>query len=237
MLLYLQINNTQSSSDLLLTMDFGVNWFDPVFTILGYGIPLIEIISVTAGIIAVYFAARENILTWPIGLVNVTTAFFIYYHVQLYSDMFLQLYFFSISIYGWIIWKFEKSNKIPLKYLTSKQRIYISLLILIASYVFGKFIANIHLLFPNLFPTAAVYPYLDSFVAISSIVANTLLAKRIIENWILWILINIICVYLYIQREILFIALEFFIFLGLAIYGIKEWLYLKKLQDQMLKSE
>ncbi|MBK6544331.1 MAG: nicotinamide mononucleotide transporter [Saprospiraceae bacterium] len=57
-------------------MDFGVNWFDPVFTILGYGIPLIEIISVTAGIIAVYFAARENILTWPIGLVNVTTAFF-----------------------------------------------------------------------------------------------------------------------------------------------------------------
>ncbi|MBK6544330.1 MAG: nicotinamide mononucleotide transporter [Saprospiraceae bacterium] len=90
--------------------------------------------------------------------------------------------FFSISIYGWIIWKFEKSNKIPLKYLTSKQRIYISLLILIASYAFGKFIANIHLLFPNLFPTAAVYPYLDSFVAISSIVANTLLAKRIIEN-------------------------------------------------------
>lgn len=168
-------------------MDFGVNWFDPVFTILGYGIPLIEIISVTAGIIAVYFAARKIYLRGLSVLWMSPPHFYILPCSVIFWYVSSAL-FFSISIYGWIIWKFEKSNKIPLKYLTSKQRIYISLLILIASYAFGKFIANIHLLFPNLFPTAAVYPYLDSFVAISSIVANTLLAKRIIENWILWII-------------------------------------------------
>ncbi|MBK9107459.1 MAG: nicotinamide mononucleotide transporter [Saprospiraceae bacterium] len=62
---------------------------------------------------AVYYAAKENILTWPIGLINIITAFFIYYHVRLYSDMFLQIYFICISIYMdglYGIWNIEMQS-------------------------------------------------------------------------------------------------------------------------------
>ncbi len=200
-----------------------MDWFVIVFKLGNYEVSAIELFSVLCGIIAVYLAAREKILTWPIGLLNITSAFFIYYQVRLYSDMFLQIYFFGISLYGWMIWKNETSNKIPLKNLHSKQLIQLVLLILITTWMVGYGMQSIHIYFPELFPQAAAYPYLDSWVAISSIAANTLMAKRYIENWILWILIDILCVYLYLQKGIAFIAFEFFIFLILAGYGWWKW--------------
>lgn len=207
------------------------DWFQTVISLSGYNISMIEIISVLAGIIAVFYAAKENIITWPIGLVNICTAFFIYYHIRLYSDMFLQVYFFSISIYGWFSWKIEKKEKIPLKYLSLKQLLFLCFSIIVLTIMIGMWMTQIHMIFPMVFPQPAAYPYADTFVAISSIIANTLLARRFIENWILWILVDIICIYLYIQKEIVFIAFEFLIFLFLAIYGWREWYKLKKKQE------
>lgn len=68
-------------------------------------------------------------------------------------------------------------------------------------------------------------------VAIMSILANTLLAKRIIENWILWIFVDVVCVYLYFQKEILFISFEFLVFLGIAVFGLIEWMKIKNTQE------
>lgn len=208
-----------------------MNWFQTVFTIFNYPISLLECISVTAGITAVFFAAKEKIITWPIGLINIITAFFIYYSVQLYSDMFLQCYFFGISIYGWIYWSKEKKENIPLKWLSNKERMYCLLIITVFTFLLGIFISRIHLIWPKSFVLPAAYPWADSLIAISSIVANTLMARRIIENWILWILVDIICVYIYIQKDILFISFEFFVFLLLASFGLFKWIQLKNKQE------
>lgn len=209
--------------------------FQTAFQIFSYPVSILECISVSTGIVAVYLAAKEKIITWPLGLINIVTAFFIYYHVQLYSDMFLQCYFFGISIYGWYFWSREKKEHIPLKWLTMYQRIYWILGILLTTVVLGKFISALHDLWPTIFLLPAAYPYADTFVAIMSIVANTLLAKRIIENWILWLLVDVICIYLYIQKEILFISFEFFVFLLIAVYGLYEWIHLKKNQERNLQ--
>ena len=83
------------------------------FTLLDYPISYLEFFGTIAGIIAVWLAAKSNILTWPIGLINIGLFFIIFFQVQLYSDMFLQVYFFGISIYGWYNWVYEKKNKYP----------------------------------------------------------------------------------------------------------------------------
>jgi len=198
-----------------------------VFSIGTYNVSALELFSVIAGIWAVYLAARENILSWPIGLLNITSAFFIYYQVRLYSDMFLQIYFFGIGIYGWYVWKNEKRANLPLKWLSTNQRFTLAALIAICTLVFGYWMTKIHIQFPSLFPVAAAYPYADTWVAITSIVANTLMAKRYIENWILWIVVDILCVYLYLQKGIAFVSFEFFIFLILACYGLMKWRRMK----------
>ena len=192
----------------------------------------IELLSVMAGITAVYLAAKEKILTWPIGLINIATAFFIYYHVHLYSDMFLQIYFFGISIYGWTVWRNEKREKLPLKWMDMQQRVIWALIIAIFSMSLGLFMNKIHFIFPNAFPNPAAFPFADSLVAVASVAANTLMAKRYIENWILWIGIDVICVFLYFEKDIVFIALEFLVFLVLACYGLAEWIRLHSIQKQ-----
>lgn len=207
-----------------------MDWFQPAFNVFNYPVSFIELISVFSGITGVYLAAKEKIISWPIGLINITTAFFIYFSVQLYSDMFLQCYFFFISIYGWYYWKKEKQEHIPLKWMTSKERTLWIVIILLTTLLFGYLISRLHEWLPSIFPITASYPYADTFVAIMSIVANTLLAKRIIENWVLWILVDLICVYLYIQKGILFISFEFFIFLSIAVFGLLEWIRMQKIQ-------
>lgn len=193
------------------------------FEVLGYPVSYLEFISVCFGLLAVYLAAKENILTWPLGLINIITAFFLFYRVQLYSDMFLQIYFFAISLYGWYFWRKEKTEHIPLKYLSFFEKAKVLIIILLGTFIFGWFIQDIHLYFPKLFQVPASYPYADTFIAVASIVANTLLARRVIENWVIWITVDVLCVFLYFDKNIKFIALEYFIFLLLAIFGLKSW--------------
>ena len=83
--------------------------------------------------------------------------------------------------------------------------------------------SNIHLYLPTYFKIQAAYPFTDSFVMVSSIIATILLAKKKIENWYLWIAIDLVCVVMYFKKGVYFLSLEYFIFLGLASYGLYHW--------------
>ena len=194
------------------------------FEILNYPVSYIEFVGTLAGIIAVFLAAKSNIYTWPIGLINIVLFFIIFYRVHLYSDMFLQVYFFAIGIYGWIYWLKKNTIEVKIKLLSHRQRIQWSICIVLATLLLGFCISKIHIWLPTLFPNPAAFAYADTFVAVTSVVANTLMARRILENWILWILVDIICVYLYFSKGIIFVSFEYLIFLGLAIYGHIRWL-------------
>jgi len=198
-------------------------WFDEAFVLFKYPVVHLEWLSALAGVAAVWLAARENILSWPIGLVNILSAFFIYHHVQLYADMFLQLYFFGMGLYGWHSWRWEHRAAIPLKWMTGKMRLASGMLLALASVAMGWCMTRLHIWFPQWFPLAAAFPYADSVVATSSVLANFLLARRYLENWILWIGIDLLCVYLYFYKGILLFALEFLVFLVLAGYGLFYW--------------
>lgn len=192
------------------------------FQIWDYPISYIELIGTLFGLISVYFASRANILTWGTGIVNEVFLFILFFQVQLYADMFLQIYFFVVTLYGWYKWNSKTSEGKVLE-INFRKRITIATAIVIGSFLFGFIFRRIHLYLPIYFKIQAAYPFADSFVMVSSIVATILLAKKKIETWYLWIAVDLVCVVIYFKKEVYFLSLEYFIFLGLASYGLYHW--------------
>lgn len=192
------------------------------FEVLQYPVSYIELVATLFGLLSVYYATQANILTWSTGLVNVLFLFLLFYQIQLYADMFLQVYFFVVTIYGWSHWK-SKSPENKISILAQKPRFLSLLLLITGSLLAGLFFSNIHLYLPQFFKEPASFPYIDSFVMVASIIATILLARKNIESWYLWISIDIVCTILYYQKEVYFLSLEYLIFLVLASYGCYHW--------------
>lgn len=199
------------------------------FTVLDYPVSYVEFVGTTTGLASVLLAAKANIWTWATGLINVACFFIIFYQVQLYSDMFLQVYFFAASIWGWIIWNRQNNApEHPIQILSRKQKIVGVLLVVSSTVLLGLLIKNIHLILPEVFAKPASYPFLDTFVAVLSVVATVFLARRILENWVLWILVDVLSVGLYAAKGVRLIAIEYFIFLCIASFGFYNWQRLRK---------
>lgn len=192
------------------------------FQILGYPISYVELIGTLFGLLSVYFASKANILTWGTGIINEIFLFILFFQVQLYADMFLQIYFLVVTLYGWYKWS-EKTNDNKISETSSGNKIVLPVTILLGTLISGYLFTNIHLYWPVYFKIQAAYPFTDSFVMVSSIVATMLLAKKKIENWYLWIVIDLVCIILYFKKGVYFLSLEYFIFLGLASYGLYHW--------------
>lgn len=192
------------------------------FQIWSYPISYVELIATIFGLTSVYFASKANKLTWGTGIVNEVFLFILYYQVQLYPDMFLQIYFLVVTLYGWNRWnKSTRENKISKTRL--KPKIILISSIFLGTIVSGYFFENIHLYLSDYFKIQAAYPYADSFVMVSSILATVLLARKKIETWYLWIAIDVVCFILYINKGINFLAIEYLVFIGLALYGLFNW--------------
>ena len=118
-------------------------------TIFSYPLSYVEFIATLFGLVSIWFAARQNILTWATGFINVICSFAIFYQVRLYSDMFLQIYFFGTSIYGWLVWNKQQQTDKTISVLATRERIQISLIIIVTTLILGILVKNIHLLFPK----------------------------------------------------------------------------------------
>src|SRR5688572_29388798 len=212
---------------------FDISWLFDVtqtfFTVLDHPVSYVEFIGTVLGLISVFLAARANIFTWPTGIANAIFFLVIFYQIQLYSDMFLQMYFCGMGIYGWFTWKYKaEHHQSAIRTLTNTDRIRLAALIIAVVLVIGTLISKIHLLLPAIFEKPASYPYIDTFIAVSSVLAVILLARRIFETWVLWILVDITSIGLYYVKGVKLIALEYVIFLSLAVLGVISWYRLWK---------
>jgi nicotinamide mononucleotide transporter len=195
-----------------------------LFTIWHYPVSFIELAGTLTGLACVWLAARQNILTWPIGMVSMVCFFAIFYQVHLYSDMFLQVYFFVMSVYGWLNWSKQHQAHIPVSVLDNKARTMVFAAVAATTAALGFMMTGIHSWLPALFPQPAAYPFVDTFIAVASVLALVLQARRILENWILWIAIDIVAVYVYYDRNIRLVSIEYAVFTILAVYGFFAWL-------------
>lgn len=199
------------------------------FTLLGYSMSYLEFFGTVAGAVAIWLSAKAIVWSWPIGIVNVVLFFFLFYQVQLYPDMFLQVFFFVTNLMGWRRWthpkKFEEDRKHELKVsFLDRKHLWVILFSGVAgTFLFGTLAGNIHDIFPGIFPLPSAFPYLDSFVTVMSIITTFLMINKKIESWIFWILIDVIATYMYFVKEIKFVALEYLIFCFVAAFGLWNW--------------
>ena len=155
-----------------------------------------EIIAVIFSLICVYLTVKKNIWAWGTGLIGVIAYGFVFFGANLYADFGLQFVFFAQGIYGWYNWVNNKdiaTKELKTAHLSITEYIIygISMVILYTTVVY--ILSNY---------TDSQLPYVDSFVSILSLFANWLLAKRKIENWILWIIANVVFIWLFITKEL-----------------------------------
>jgi nicotinamide mononucleotide transporter len=195
-----------------------------LFELLGYRMSLLELLAVLTGLVAVWFAARANIITWIFALINAVLFFMLYYQVNLYSAMVLQLFFFVNAIYGWFNWKRQSTGgEEPVTLLSHKGRVFWVAGVIAAALTLGTVMGRIHLWLPDLFPVRATFVYTDAMIAVMSIAASLLCARLKLENWILWILVNIMSIAMYAMKGIMLVSIQYILFLIMAIYGVIAW--------------
>ena len=204
------------------------------FTVFENKVSYVEFIGTVLGLISVFLAARANIFTWPTGILNAIFFLVIFFQIHLYSDMFLQMYFCGMGVYGWFSWKYKAAHQqSAIRTLSNADRLRLAIFIVAVTLLIGTLISQIHLILPQIFDHPATYPYIDTFIAISSILATILLARRIFETWVLWVTVDITSIGLYSVKGVKLIAIEFVIFLGLAMLGVFSWYRLWKEKEQV----
>lgn len=220
-------------------MDIGM-LFDieeTMFTIFNYNMSYLEFWATIFGLWCVWLTAKNKILCWVIGIVNVVGFFILFYQVQLYSDMLLQVYFLIASLYGWWKWthpdedNMTEDSQLKVTTYSNQSRLIGGGIVLGVIVVWGYFMKDIHNILPKIFPFLAVFPIWDSGTTVMSVVAQWIMAKKKLESWVLWIIVDVICVIMYYQRGIIFMSLEYFIFLIIAISGLIKWYKIR--EDQI----
>ena len=179
---------------------------------------VLELIAVGFGISSVWFAKKNNIWVYPTGLVSTVIFVYILFKFQLYGDLIINCYYSIMSVLGWYLWSRTKNgtDEFPISVMTKKD-FTISLLIFVVTLLFVVFIYVFFDKFTNW--TA----YVDTFTTGLFFVGMWLMAKRKVENWIVWIAADVISIPLYFNKGLTFSSLQFSIFTILAILGYLEW--------------
>ena len=178
----------------------------------------LEITAVLFGIISVLFARKNNILVYPTGLISTLIFIYILYNFKLYGEFIINIYYSVMSILGWYFWS-RRTNcqeEFPISIMNSKEY-KISGLIFTVTLLF---IALVYHFFDKFTDLTA---YVDAFTTALFFVGMWLMAKRKIENWIVWIIADIISVPLYFYKGLTVSSLQFIVFTIIAILGYKEW--------------
>lgn len=206
------------------------------FELWGVAMSYIELIATITGLIAIVLSSLENVWSWIIGLVNVVFAFFMFFQIQLYPDMFLQVFFFVTNIIGFWQWKFPKAHEENLNkelMITKLSIRNFALLLgvgLLGTMALGTFSKNLHEILPSVFSLPTDFPYLDSFTTVMSIVATFMLIRKKVEAWWIWLVVDVLATYMYYVKEVKLYALLYFVFVIIAGFGAWEWTKRYKLQ-------
>lgn len=198
------------------------------FTFLGYPISYLEFVGTILNLVCVILVARRNILTWPIGIAGVVLFGVLFYQINLYADFFEQIYYFITGIMGWYMWaklanKNDADDKVIVETNTWRSNLAWLGGIALTSVVATWALSNIHTWLPQFFAEPAALPAIDATTTVMSFAAQYLMMKRKLENWYLWIAVDIVAIWLYWYKEVPFVALLYLIFLGNALYGLWAW--------------
>ena len=175
----------------------------------------IETLATIIGIIYLVFSVKQNILLWIFGLITSLLYIYVYFNSQFYADMALQIYYVVISIYGWFHWSKGGENESTLKVSTASTTLMVKCVALTLVLWLGIYFL--------LSLTNSDVPVGDAFTTAAAIVATWMLAQKLIENWLFWIVIDSVSLILYIHKELWPTVVLFVAYTLVAVIGYFKW--------------
>lgn len=194
-----------------------------------------ELLAVFLAIVYLSLAMKESIWCWPAALISTAIYMWLFWGVSLVMDSLLQVYYIVMALYGWWMWRtttrnteksaldntlFEKSQPRPIITWHWPKHIFAIVSVLLLSVISG-FLLNQN--------TNAAWPFLDSFTTWGSVLTTYMVTKKVLENWLYWIVIDSVAVFVYIERGLYPTAALFVVYVGMVIYGYFAW---KKLYNK-----
>lgn len=204
---------------------------------------MLEAIAAISGLVSVYLLTRQNIWAWPTGLLSVTTAAVVFYDSFLYSDMLLHVYYIGMNIYGWIHWVRggDENHDLPVTTMSVTANVVWAIVTALLVLAWGWSMANLDVLATWVLENVngsiewaqswsagnapvPAYPYGDAFTTVASLIAMWFMARKLLENWVYWFVIDIVAISIYILKDLYLFAGQYFIFLILCVMGYRGWI-------------
>ena len=176
----------------------------------------LEITAVIFAILYLILAVKQNILCWIAGIISSVLYFFIMQKAGLYMEAYLQVFYVVMGIYGWSQWSASNaSNPSFIVNTWSKYQHMIAISIILALSLLSGFLLERY--------TDAVLPFLDALVSWGAVVATYMVAKKLLENWIYWFVIDATSIFLFIERGLWLSAVLFATYLVIIFFGYQSW--------------
>jgi nicotinamide mononucleotide transporter len=181
-----------------------------------HGTSCLELVAVLFGVVSVFLSVRENIWSWPTALVNVALYFALFFRSGLYSDMGLQVIYFALSVYGWYEWLYGGAGRTTLRVTRVPRRVWgiVAAIGVVLWATLGKLTSHL--------PGVAL-PYVDAATTTVSLIAQWMMTRKLLENWTLWIIVDVVYVGMFIFKGLYLTAGNYAIYLVLAVMGHVAW--------------
>ena len=181
---------------------------------------LMEIFAVLFAIIYLLLAVKQDVRCWYAAILSSSLYFFIMLSAKLYMEAYLQIFYILMAVYGWLQWNKVNVNKTKfiVRTWSIKQHVIVISMILMFAYISGSLL-NIY--------TKAALPFIDAFTTWGAIVATYMVAKKLLENWIYWFVIDSISILLFLTRELYLTSILFFVYLIIIYFGYRSWTKIK----------
>jgi len=187
---------------------------DLFFKNLDFNLSIIESVAVFFSILYVILAVKERIWCWGAAAISVILYIYICYTAQLYPETGLQVFYLLIAFYGYYQWN-KNDSTLKIQQWTTTKHLLILLLGALLTFLMG-FYFTIY--------TNAAMPLVDSFTTVFSVFATYMVTKKVLGNWLYWIVIDAVSVYLYFSRDLHLTSLLFIVYTVIAIFGYFSWL-------------
>lgn len=176
----------------------------------------LELLAVALAVLYLMLAIRQNIWCWAAAAVSTAIYLFIMYEAKLYMESALQIFYLGMAAFGWYEWRFGGKEHKGLRVSTWHWKYHLAAigLVLLLVAVSGELLTR----YSN-----AALPFADSFTTWAAVVATFMVARKILENWIYWFVIDAVSVYLYLSRELYFTAALFVAYLVMIVFGYRSW--------------
>ncbi len=176
----------------------------------------LELLAAVVGAISVWLSVRQNIWSWPTAIVNVAMYIVVFYRSKLYSDTGLQVVYVVLNFYGWYQWLYGGKNRteLPVSRTGARVAAYLVAIGALSTVVIGTVLAH---------NTDAALPYMDALTTSTSLVAQWMMTRKLLENWAVWIAVDVLYVGMFVFKGLYVTAGLYAVFLVLAVRGYVDW--------------